>query len=101
TTLSDAEREVQEKELLAFVALGHELGVRLVRIFGGRVEDGDLPAAVERVAASLQRLAPEAERAGVTIAIETHDDFSRSATVAEVALPHELARMKEWTSDLV
>lgn len=82
--IADAEaRAAHERDLLEFIALAQELGVPLVRVFGGRREEGDTEAAaIERAAAFLQRCASAAERAGVTVAIETHDDFSRSKAVA-------------------
>jgi sugar phosphate isomerase/epimerase len=84
SSASDAERIAHERDLETFVDLARDLRVPIVRIFGGRVEDGDVAAAAERIAASLNRVAPRAEKAGVTVAIETHDDFSRSAAVVQV-----------------
>ncbi len=84
------ERAEQERTLGEFIDLARELGVPMVRIFGGRISDGDDEAgAVDHVVESLSRCAPAAERAGITIALETHDDFSRSAVVAAA-----LARVK-------
>lgn len=82
--VSDADvRAAQERDLLEFITLAQELGVPLVRVFGGRREEGDsADAAIERAAELLQRCASAAERAGVTVALETHDDFSRSKDVA-------------------
>lgn len=78
-----AERAANERDLQEFIELAHELGVPMVRIFGGRLVEGDdETAAARRVAESLARCAVAAERAGITIALETHDDFSRSAMVA-------------------
>jgi sugar phosphate isomerase/epimerase len=85
-SMADAsERAKNEAEVNALLDLARELQVPMVRIFGGRVSDGDsLASAVDRLADSLNRCAEHAERAGVSIGLETHDDFSRSAAVAEV-----------------
>jgi sugar phosphate isomerase/epimerase len=80
-----AERAKNEAEVIAFLDLAHDLGVPMVRVFGGRVSEGDtLEAAVGRLADSLNRCAEHAEKVGVSIGLETHDDFSRSAAVSEV-----------------
>src|SRR6185437_4535947 len=77
------ERAEHERVLNEFVELAQDLGVPMVRIFGGRISEGDDErAAVQHVADSLNRCAAVAERAGITIALETHDDFSRSSMVA-------------------
>ncbi|HVC35260.1 MAG TPA: sugar phosphate isomerase/epimerase family protein [Chloroflexota bacterium] len=77
------ERAAQERDLPELIELARELGVPMVRVFGGRFPDGDDEAtAVRRAAASLQQYASTAQRAGITLALETHDDFSRSTVVA-------------------
>ena len=79
-----AERATQIAELRAFIAIAGDLGIPLVRIFGGKVVDGASDQeAVRRVADGLRSCLDEAERADVVIALETHDDFSRSAMVAQ------------------
>ncbi|MGH2457239.1 MAG: sugar phosphate isomerase/epimerase family protein [Chloroflexota bacterium] len=90
STANPDERADNERTLAEFVELAQELGVPMVRIFGGRISEGDdAEAATRNVADSLNRCAAAAERAGITIALETHDDFSRSAMVAAA-----LARVK-------
>jgi sugar phosphate isomerase/epimerase len=79
------ERAKNEQEVVELLDLARDLGVPMVRVFGGRIPAGEkLDAGVSRLAESLNRLAPNAERAGVRIGLETHDDFSRSAAVADV-----------------
>jgi sugar phosphate isomerase/epimerase len=79
------ERAKNEHDVVELLDLAHDLGVPMVRIFGGRLSPGDtLDTAVIRLADSLNRLAAPAERAGVKIGLETHDDFSHSARVADV-----------------
>jgi sugar phosphate isomerase/epimerase len=67
------------------VGVASELGIPIVRVFGGKRPDGvDEAASIENVADGLNELAPVAERAGVTVALETHDDFSSARVVARV-----------------
>lgn len=78
------ERNANDQAAQEFVELAHELDVPFVRVFGGRFADGeDEATATRRAADALERFGSAARRAGVTIALETHDDFSRSSTVAE------------------
>lgn len=82
----DLERRAGElaavREVLAVAA---DLGAPLVRVFGGRRPEGvDRAAGNANVAAGLAALAPDAERLGVTVMLETHDDFCRSADAAAI-----------------
>ena len=80
-----AERAPQEAATRELVRLARELGAPAIRVFGGPLPAGvSLASGVENVADSLNRLAPAAEDAGVALLLETHDDFSRAATVADV-----------------
>jgi len=90
--LTAGEEQVRSA-LLAFLQLAHDWGSPLVRVFGGPWPEGRSDAQVfDQVAEILARLSPAAERAGVAIAIETHDAFSRAATIAEVLkrVPHPM-----------
>ena len=85
STSSVTERRKQEADLLAWIEIAQSLGVERIRVFGGRRPEGvTLPQAVRNVAESCNRVAPVAESAGVLIAIETHDDFSRAAVTSQV-----------------
>jgi len=80
-----AELEAQLDDLRRNVALAAELGSRLVRVFGGRVPQGyTVETALPLLAANLRRAAEEAGRYGVTLVLETHDDWTASALVARV-----------------
>ncbi len=86
---SDAtEQERQIADLLAWIELAHDLQVPLLRVFGGANPEGDAPVTDDevnaRVAAALRRVAPAAERADVTVVLETHDAFSSARRVADV-----------------
>ena len=72
-------------ELRAFVALAHEIGAPLLRVFGGEWDAGlSAQAAYDHAASVLNGAAADAEAAGVALVLETHDAFASSASVAEV-----------------
>jgi len=76
-------------QLRQFLELASDWESPLVRVFGGRLPaDGTDPQArQERLRAAarvLESSVPLAQRLGVAIGVETHDDFSASATVAEL-----------------
>jgi len=84
-----AERARQLHELLLWIGLARDLQVSVLRVFGGESPASEVDRAPQDeenawVAESLARAAPEAEAAGVTIALETHDAFSSARRVAEV-----------------
>jgi sugar phosphate isomerase/epimerase len=72
-------------DLRAFLALAEELGAPMIRVFGGDWREGWAEEQVfEATAALLNDVAPDAERHGVAIVLETHDSLSSSRTVAEI-----------------
>lgn len=84
-----AERTRQMAELRNWIRLAQDVQVPLLRVFGGPGQPNSVPVPTdyevnEWVAASLRQVAPEAEQAFVTIALETHDAFSSARRVAEV-----------------
>jgi sugar phosphate isomerase/epimerase len=85
-SMSDpTERERQEQTTRALIPLAAELGAPFIRVFGGNRPKGvSMDEAIENVADSLNRLAPAAEAVKVALVLETHDDFSKAADVAEV-----------------
>ena len=79
------EREAQIEDLRRWIALAGRLAVPVIRVFGGTDPAGSpLEDGTERVAEALARVATEAEVAGVTVALETHDGFSAASRVAHV-----------------
>jgi fatty-acyl-CoA synthase len=68
-----------ERELAAALELAAEWGTSTVRVFGG---NGDAP--LDDIARRLRPGLDQAERLGVTLALETHDGFARAARVAEL-----------------
>ncbi len=78
-------RRRQEDDVRGYLALANEWAAPMIRVFGGNLAAGTTEMqGVEYLAESLNNLAPDAERAGVTIALETHDAFSAGRLVAEV-----------------
>jgi sugar phosphate isomerase/epimerase len=80
-----AERRKQEDDIRRYLDLANEWGTTLIRTFGGNLAQGQTEAdGVALLAESLNNVAPAAEQAGVTVALETHDAFSAGRTVADV-----------------
>ena len=82
----DADDRAQHlADLRGYLALASDLEVPIVRTFGGGPsEDQTMAEVIDLVAASLAEAAPDAERHGVTICLETHDAFCRGQEVAGV-----------------
>jgi fatty-acyl-CoA synthase len=69
-----------------WIDLAKEMEVPILRVFGGETDD-PTDSYVEQngwVAGALNEIVPEAEHAGVTIALETHDQFSSARRIADV-----------------
>ncbi len=78
------------------MSLAAELNAPVLRVYGGRVPDGYtvetiLPTLVE----NLIKIGDEAEAHGVTLALETHDDWTDSAVFARLmqAVDHPRVRV--------
>ena len=82
----DADDRAQHlADLRAYLALASDLEVPIVRTFGGGPSEGQtMQDVIDVVAGSLAEAAPDAERHGVTICLETHDAFCRGQEVAGV-----------------
>ncbi len=79
------EKQRQFDETRRNMELAARLGAPLLRLYGGRVPDGYtvetiMPILVE----NLQEIGAEAESFGVTLALETHDDWTDSAVFARL-----------------
>lgn len=97
--LSDADEAAGADNLdhaRRMIDLAAALGAPFVRVFGGRIPDGDDHARTRaRVAERLARLGDYAAQAdgAVTVVLETHDAFSTGAQVAEVLRQAEHPRV--------
>ena len=77
--------EETAREIRDFLALAEELGTPMIRVFGGEWPEGSSEDQVfDAAAALLNEVAPEAERRGVAIALETHDSLASAQTVAAI-----------------
>ena len=80
-----AERRACREETRRCIELAADLGCPLVRTFGGpRSEPWQLHHYVAHVVEGYREVLPEAAAAGVTLLLETHDDWSASAPVRAV-----------------
>jgi sugar phosphate isomerase/epimerase len=86
--LSDPSQQARERERASFTRyaeLARFLDCRLVRVFGGNLNDGlDRESALLSAAGFFRELGETAARHGVTVVLETHDAFSTGAQVAEL-----------------
>jgi sugar phosphate isomerase/epimerase len=67
-----------------FITIARDIGCPIVRVFGGRLTEAGRDACAARVVTCLKQLAPQAEKAGVTLAMETHDDWCYGEYLAGV-----------------
>jgi sugar phosphate isomerase/epimerase len=80
-----AAREREKASFTAYTELARFLECPLVRVFGGNLSTGtDREAALPSMAAFLRELGERAAENGVTVVLETHDDFSLGIHVAEL-----------------
>ena len=70
-------------EVSEYAKLCRHFGADIIRIFGGKIGDTPRADAIAASVESLRRLS-EAAGEGVTLAVETHDDWLASAPLAEV-----------------
>jgi sugar phosphate isomerase/epimerase len=79
-TAADMLRQAHER-----IDLAGDLGAPAIRVFGGQIPAGlSRAAAVDQVAGALRAVAAHAGERGVTLCLETHDDWCDPADVAAV-----------------
>ena len=75
----------QVEDSLRCIDLAADVGSPRLRVFGGAVPEGvSREEAIDLVADSLRSVADHAQQRGVTVCMETHDDWCNPAHVAEV-----------------
>ncbi|MDB5056855.1 MAG: Xylose isomerase protein barrel [Chloroflexi bacterium] len=82
-----AERARQVAELRQWISLAQEVRVPILRVFGGSGNSNDKASQQEStgwVTSALREVAAQAERTGVTVALETHDAFSSARRVGRI-----------------
>jgi len=68
-----------------YVDLAADLGCPRIRVFGGSIPDGTTrDEATRTYVTSLEELAPYAWERGVSVCLETHDDWSRPDVIASI-----------------
>jgi sugar phosphate isomerase/epimerase len=68
-----------------FIDLAQAMGVKYVRMFGDRIPEGEPKDEVmKRVIAGFRGMVAHAAPAGVTVLIESHGDFTRSADLENI-----------------
>ncbi|MCC7261330.1 MAG: sugar phosphate isomerase/epimerase [Candidatus Latescibacteria bacterium] len=89
------ERAKHLESLRRYIDLAGDLGCPWVRTFGGpRARDQELAQVVEYVAAGYRPLLDQAEARGVTLLLETHDDWCCAAPVRAVVEQVAHARLR-------
>ena len=80
-----ATRGKQLDEGRRFIDLAQAMGVKYVRVFGDKIPEGEPKEEVmKRVVEGFQQMAAYAKAAGVTVIIESHGDFTRSADLEAI-----------------
>ena len=95
TSPDPAERAAQLDHLRRHIDLAADLGAQYVRTFIGQLPAGRTKAqALPAIRECLRAAAEHAAQAGVIVAAESHDDWVRSAAVADIlkAVPHPALR---------
>jgi sugar phosphate isomerase/epimerase len=80
----ETERTKNVEELRVWLQLAQELQVPIIRVFGGAGHDDHIATENQWVADALGQVAKQAEQAGVTVVLETHDGFASARRTASV-----------------
>lgn len=70
------------EEIAQYAKLCEQFGTRYIRVFGGKIGDTDRQDAARSMALHLQDLSRIAKAHGVTLLLETHDDWLRHEDVS-------------------
>ncbi|MFN0112922.1 MAG: sugar phosphate isomerase/epimerase family protein [Blastocatellia bacterium] len=77
-----AKRPAQLDEAKRFIDLAHQLKSPYVRVFGGQLLKGQtMEDATKRIVVGFKELHEHAKGSGVTLLIESHDEFTTSASL--------------------
>jgi sugar phosphate isomerase/epimerase len=80
-----AKRQAQLDEARRFIDLAHAMKVPYVRVFGGNLAAGQTREdGIERVIAGFKELHAHAKGSGVTVVIESHDEYTDSPTLLRI-----------------
>ena len=81
---SEEQRDESLDNLRRFAEIGGALGANFVRVFGGFAGERPHADAVREAAAMLDTMAVAAAEFGVTVLVETHDDWEATDKLREV-----------------
>lgn len=84
---TDASSKAREEHLAiaeCFIEVAADVGCPTLRVFGGEFGDANREQAIAMVIDGLRRLTPLAEKAGVRLALETHDDWCKGENLRAV-----------------
>jgi sugar phosphate isomerase/epimerase len=84
TVTDPAARAAGRAALEKFIDVAQAIGCPVIRVFGGQLEGADLAANIGRVVEALKPLADKAQRSGVRLALETHDDWCVGANARAI-----------------
>lgn len=79
-----AKRESDIEVAIKYIGLARDLECPVLRLFGGQCGKTGRDEGIRRVVAGLKKVAPHAEKAGVSLALETHDDWCIGANVRAI-----------------
>lgn len=80
-----AKRPAQMDEAKRFIDLAHKLNSPYVRVFGGKLlKDQTMEDATKRIVAGFKELHDHAKGSGVTLLIESHDEFTTSESLLAI-----------------
>jgi sugar phosphate isomerase/epimerase len=79
----DPKKRIEQlDEARRFVDLAHQMQVPYVRVFGGNLANGQtMEDATKRIVAGFKELHEHVKGSGVTLLIESHDEFTTSASL--------------------
>ncbi|MFP4058371.1 MAG: sugar phosphate isomerase/epimerase family protein [Candidatus Brocadiia bacterium] len=85
TATEPAERQEMLETTRRLIRLARDIGAPAVRVFGGAIPDGmSRQEAIGQVAECLAQLGPDAQEAGVTLCVETHDSWCDARHLAQL-----------------
>ncbi len=80
-----AKRPAQMDEAKRFIELAHKLNSPYVRVFGGKLLPGQtMEDATKRIVSGFKELHEHAKGSGVTLLIESHDEFTTSESLLAI-----------------
>jgi sugar phosphate isomerase/epimerase len=80
-----AKRAAQIDEAKRYIDLAHEMKSPYVRVFGGKLVPGQsMDAAIETIVAGFKAMHEYARGSGVTLLLESHDEFCESKSLSSI-----------------